>query len=229
MKDLSWLIHAVRGGEAQCAVRFSPCRAWRVMAPGRLGVLERTNALASSWYVSTPRPRHRLRITFRVSLIGYNGTCLASSRFMPECYRLPGPTLVEVSRVRSHNPVLRVADRRPGRARRHIFRSWNPTVSQRRQISIRYRGRSAVLGRTSPAAMVQVANGLRVEKRDGDGDEVVAADDALGGQTFGCPDLDLGRDRPYRARNGRASDSRQDGNGGVTGEDADRTPTSRWA
>lgn len=66
------------------------------------------------------------------------------------------------------------------------------------------------------------------EKRGGNRDQVVAADDALIGKPFGGPDFNLRAETADRAGDRRARDRGQDGDCRVTGEDANGTPPSRW-
>jgi hypothetical protein len=73
-----------------------------------------------------------------------------------------------------------------------------------------------------------MTNGLWLEERDGNGDQVVAADDALIGKALRRPDFDFrtyatdpSGDRCARTRG-------EDSDGSVSGEDADRPPPGWW-
>jgi hypothetical protein len=80
-----------------------------------------------------------------------------------------------------------------------------------------------------PALDVEVANWVWVEQRGRDGDEVVAADDALIGKTLGQPDFNLGSDASDRSGGGRAGDRGEDGDRCVSGEHAERSSPGWWS
>jgi hypothetical protein len=83
------------------------------------------------------------------------------------------------------------------------------------------------LVKLDPGVEVKVASWFRVEECGGNGDQVVATDDALIGQALGGPDFDLGTDATDRSGDRRAGDRREDGDRGVPGEDTDGPPP-RW-
>jgi hypothetical protein len=79
-----------------------------------------------------------------------------------------------------------------------------------------------------PGVEVEVADWFWVEERDGDGDQVVAADDALIGKALGWADFNLGTDTADRSSDGRAGDRAEDGDRRVPGEDTNGPPARGW-
>jgi hypothetical protein len=79
-----------------------------------------------------------------------------------------------------------------------------------------------------PGVKVEVANWFWVEERGGDGDQVVAADDALIGQALGGPDCNLGTDTTDRSGDRRARDGSENRYRCVSGKDTDGPPAG-WS
>jgi hypothetical protein len=75
-----------------------------------------------------------------------------------------------------------------------------------------------------PGFEVELADVFWVEKRGGNGYQVVAADDAGIGNALGGPDSNLRADTADRSGDRRAGDGGEHLDGGVTGEDADGPP-----
>ncbi len=69
-----------------------------------------------------------------------------------------------------------------------------------------------------------MTDGLWLEERGGNGDQVVAADDALIGKALCRPDFNLGTDTTDSSCDRGAGESSEDGYSGVSGQDADRPP-----
>ena len=74
-----------------------------------------------------------------------------------------------------------------------------------------------------PCDLIEVTDGFSIEIFDRHGDDVVAVDDASFGQSLLGTDFDLGADCADRAGDRCAGNRRQDRNGRITGENADRS------
>ena len=74
-----------------------------------------------------------------------------------------------------------------------------------------------------------MTNGFRVEERGGNGDQVVAADDALIGKALRGSDFNLRMDTTDRSCNRRAGNRGEDGDRGVSGERANGPPPGGWS
>jgi hypothetical protein len=75
-----------------------------------------------------------------------------------------------------------------------------------------------------PGVEVEMTNGLWLQERGRNGDQVVTADDALIGQALGRPDFNLGTDTTDGSCDRGAGESSEDGDSRVSGQDADRPP-----
>ena len=75
----------------------------------------------------------------------------------------------------------------------------------------------------------EAAHRFGVDKRGGDRDQVVAADNTPIREALGGPDLDLGADTTNRPSDWRARDRSEDCDGSVTGDHADRPSPGRWS
>lgn len=79
-----------------------------------------------------------------------------------------------------------------------------------------------------PGGEVELADGFWVQDGGGDGDQVVAVDDALIGQALSGPDFDLRADTSDRSGDRRAGDSGEDCDSGVSRKYADGSPPGWW-
>jgi len=79
----------------------------------------------------------------------------------------------------------------------------------------------------SACEFVEVADGLIVEGVERDGDDVVTTDDARFGQAVFSTEFDFGSDSTDGACDGRTGHRGQDRNGGISGQHAHRSATSR--
>src|SRR5579872_3934451 len=84
------------------------------------------------------------------------------------------------------------------------------------------------LVKPDPGVDVEMTNGLRVQERGRNGDQAVAADDALIGQALGGPDLNFRADTADGSRDRRAGDGCEDSDRGVASEDTDGPPPGGW-
>ena len=80
-----------------------------------------------------------------------------------------------------------------------------------------------------PAVEVEMTHSLWLEERGGNSDQVVAADDALIGKALRRPDFNFRADTTDRSGDRSACNRREDGDGSVSGEDADGSPPGWWS
>lgn len=85
------------------------------------------------------------------------------------------------------------------------------------------------LVQVGPAFEVKMTDWFGVEERDGNGDQVVAADDALIGKALCQSNFNLRTDTTDRSGDRRAGDRAQDGDRGVSREHADGSPPGWWS
>ena len=87
-------------------------------------------------------------------------------------------------------------------------------------------GVSEGLVELDPAVEVKVTHVFGVEECGGNGDQVVAVDDALVKKTLRGPDIDFRTNTADGSGDRRASDRGDDSDSGIAGEDADGPPPS---